>query len=303
MNSKKNEPASVKTWVGRILLMCIPIVNIVFLIRWVTSKEDESRKNFAIAQFIMLVITFILTFILTLTIGVSFISLFSSIYSLTDDDDSYSYDYNYDYDDDDDYSFTFDDTDDENNEDSVSANSNTVAENTFTGDLIANKQIAINGQVLTLSETTATEVENLLGIQFDNNDMHDELESNYYTYVTWDVDDDYDCTAYFYFYNPDDSGTRTVADCVLYKVRLTSFAYSDGVGLNNFLTFNMPGNITESSSIDDIFAVYSSDYDYDYEGDYYHEYQYYSRDDAGYSVSTSFEVMNNGQICEVCMGY
>lgn len=53
---------TVKDWVGRLLLMAIPVVNIIMLIVWATNKSDihRPRKAFAKAELVFCVIGMVL---------------------------------------------------------------------------------------------------------------------------------------------------------------------------------------------------------------------------------------------------
>lgn len=60
---QKNE-SSVGTWVGRMILMSIPIVNIICFIVWmVKGDEDPNRKNWALGQLCAIIIMFIVSFV------------------------------------------------------------------------------------------------------------------------------------------------------------------------------------------------------------------------------------------------
>lgn len=71
---------SVGAWVGTLLLSGIPIVNFICLIVWAVSSSSEkrSRKNWAIAQFIVAIVVIVLTVVLYLTVGISFLGALSS---------------------------------------------------------------------------------------------------------------------------------------------------------------------------------------------------------------------------------
>jgi hypothetical protein len=59
--------------------MAIPIVNIIMIIVWLTSKDENSnRKNWVLAYLIVIAISFVLTFI----IFGSITSFFSALGSL-----------------------------------------------------------------------------------------------------------------------------------------------------------------------------------------------------------------------------
>ena len=56
--SKNTADMSVGAWVGTLILTAIPIVGFICLIVWAVSSSPEkrSRKNWAIAQFILMLI-------------------------------------------------------------------------------------------------------------------------------------------------------------------------------------------------------------------------------------------------------
>ena len=69
--AKKTTDMSVGAWVGTLILTAIPIVGFICLIVWAVSSSPEkrSRKNWAIAQFIIMLIVFILTMVLMAAYG------------------------------------------------------------------------------------------------------------------------------------------------------------------------------------------------------------------------------------------
>lgn len=69
--AKKTTDMSVGAWVGTLLLMAIPIVNFICLIVWAVSSSPEkrSRKNWAIAQFILMLISLVLMIVLLAIYG------------------------------------------------------------------------------------------------------------------------------------------------------------------------------------------------------------------------------------------
>ncbi|MDD7260886.1 MAG: hypothetical protein PUH34_11895 [Eubacteriales bacterium] len=73
---------SVGAWIGTLILTCIPIVNLICLIVWAVSSSPEkrSRKNWAIAQFVVILIGIVLSVFLYSVIGVSLLSALSSVY-------------------------------------------------------------------------------------------------------------------------------------------------------------------------------------------------------------------------------
>lgn len=73
---------SVGAWIGTLILTCIPVVNLICLIVWAVSSSPEkrSRKNWAIAQFVVILIGIVLSVFLYSVIGVSLLSALSSVY-------------------------------------------------------------------------------------------------------------------------------------------------------------------------------------------------------------------------------
>lgn len=73
---------SVGAWIGTLILTCIPIVNLICLIVWAVSSSPEkrSRKNWAIAQFVVILIGIVLSVFLYSVIGASLLSALSSVY-------------------------------------------------------------------------------------------------------------------------------------------------------------------------------------------------------------------------------
>ncbi len=62
---------SIGEWVGTLILTCIPLVGFICLIVWAASSSDEkkSRKNWAIAQLIVMAIAVVLSIALTIAFG------------------------------------------------------------------------------------------------------------------------------------------------------------------------------------------------------------------------------------------
>ena len=61
---------STGSWIGTLLLMYIPIVNIILLIVWAASTgENPNRRNFARAYLLMFVISFILMAVIIFGFG------------------------------------------------------------------------------------------------------------------------------------------------------------------------------------------------------------------------------------------
>ena len=77
--TRKTTDMSVGAWVGTLILTMIPIVGFICLIVWAVSSSPEkrSRKNWAIAQFIIMLISVILVVAVTVIYGSAFLNLIS----------------------------------------------------------------------------------------------------------------------------------------------------------------------------------------------------------------------------------
>lgn len=63
-------------WIGTLLLMFIPIVNIILLIVWAASSdENPNRRNFARAYLVMMLVSIILGVIFFFVVGAGFAGL------------------------------------------------------------------------------------------------------------------------------------------------------------------------------------------------------------------------------------
>ena len=73
---------TVGRWLLTMLLMCIPIVNIIMLIVWAVSSgpDNHSRKTWAIAQLIWMVIGIVLSIVLMVVFGASIAALGEYMY-------------------------------------------------------------------------------------------------------------------------------------------------------------------------------------------------------------------------------
>ena len=69
--ANKTTDMSVGAWVGTLILSAIPLVGFICLIVWAVSSSPEkrSRKNWAIAQFIIMLISLILIVALAFLYG------------------------------------------------------------------------------------------------------------------------------------------------------------------------------------------------------------------------------------------
>lgn len=61
---ENNAVMSVKAWLGTLLLLCIPIVNLILLVVWGFGSGNENRRNYARATLIVMGIGLILYVIL-----------------------------------------------------------------------------------------------------------------------------------------------------------------------------------------------------------------------------------------------
>ena len=73
METKDKNYISIGGWMLMTLLLGIPIVNIVMLIVWAVDRENETRRNFALASFIWMAIG--------LVIGILMMILFAGAFA------------------------------------------------------------------------------------------------------------------------------------------------------------------------------------------------------------------------------
>lgn len=74
MQPEIDEISSVGSWVLRLILLCIPIVNLILLIVWALNNEKKSRKNFAVVQLIIMLVVAILGMTIVAIAGKEFMT-------------------------------------------------------------------------------------------------------------------------------------------------------------------------------------------------------------------------------------
>lgn len=74
------KPVSIGKWVGTLLLTMIPCVNIILLIVWACSDKNKSRKNWAIATFIVTAIVLVVSYLVASAFGAAILNLLYSLY-------------------------------------------------------------------------------------------------------------------------------------------------------------------------------------------------------------------------------
>ncbi len=84
MNTKQNknedcEPMGVGRWIGSLILLNIPIVNIVFFCLWFFGKGNRNRVQYVRANFVVLLIKIIITAIIIIACMSTVLALFDQI--------------------------------------------------------------------------------------------------------------------------------------------------------------------------------------------------------------------------------
>lgn len=76
---RKDTDMSVGAWIGTLILTAIPVVGFICLIVWAVSSSPEkrSRKNWAIAQFILTLIGLAVTIVVAVLYGNAISYLFN----------------------------------------------------------------------------------------------------------------------------------------------------------------------------------------------------------------------------------
>ena len=77
---KNMDPVPIGTWIGIILLSCIPCVNIIMLFVWAFSEGRESKKNWAKAQLIVTAILIVLYLLISLIFGAAILAALGNVY-------------------------------------------------------------------------------------------------------------------------------------------------------------------------------------------------------------------------------
>lgn len=188
------------------------------------------------------------------------------------------------------------DTEADKNTENVDAQSaNEPLGSDVAGDFDPSK-VVYKGVTLQMDQLTATEVQNLLGVQFNEKDMNYVVNSQYYSYTTYHVNDSLKEIIYFYFYN-DASEAKPLSECKLYRV----YFYTVGENMSDWLDADFGSGLNASSTIDDVKAVLGEP-DNTYDSDEFdtHSVEYYKKWDYKYKVSFQY---TEGKLTEVQIGY
>ena len=79
-NNNQQSALSVGGWIGTMIVLAIPIVNIIMLFVWGLGTGDIGRKRFCIATLILAAIGIVLSLIIGLITGFAFINIFNNFY-------------------------------------------------------------------------------------------------------------------------------------------------------------------------------------------------------------------------------
>lgn len=66
---RRQQTVSVGNWMGTLILMAIPVVNLVLLIIWAVSGRIPSKRNYAIASILLTVIWIVLSVVIIAIFG------------------------------------------------------------------------------------------------------------------------------------------------------------------------------------------------------------------------------------------
>lgn len=132
--------------------------------------------------------------------------------------------------------------------------SETAAEIKETVQELTCDELILNGVRLTMIDMTATDVEEALGIDFDDEIMAKEIKQSKYECITYHPGGNEDYIANFYFFNVK-KDPRAVADCILCGVQLHNSKYLEGETLAKFATFDVGSGITEKTTEDELVEI------------------------------------------------
>ena len=197
--------------------------------------------------------------------------------------------------------------------DSIGNDSETVVENDVTtennvgntGTDVADwefhpSRVTYNGITLEMGAATATELEEILGYEFNDEDMDYVVNPGYYTYTTYWVErDPYDRIIYFYFYNDTDSAIP-MSQCKLFRLNFYSSDYFSDDTLLAWADIDLGSGLNAFSTIDDVLRVLGEP-DYTYEDDSYQlkTLEYYKIYDYEYKAEFEFK---DGKLYEITVG-
>ena len=160
--------------------------------------------------------------------------------------------------------------------------------------------VVYDGFTFDMGLYTASELESMLGYDFNDEDMDYVLNPGYYSYTTyWVATEPHDRIIYFYFLNDTDEAIP-VSDCKLYRLSFYSADYFNGDTLSDWCDIELGSGITTDSTGDEIIAVLGEP-DYEYVGEEYNTYtiEYYKLYDYSYKVEFSYK---DGKMTELTVG-
>jgi hypothetical protein len=74
-DNQRNTPLSVGGWIGTLIVMAIPLVNIIMTFVWAFGKGNIGRKHYCIAVLILALISIAIGLVVTFAFGVNFAEL------------------------------------------------------------------------------------------------------------------------------------------------------------------------------------------------------------------------------------
>lgn len=74
---------SVINWIGTLILAAIPVVNLVFFVIWAVSSKRPSKRNYAIAVLILIVLSIVATILACAFYGAQISEFFAGLYART----------------------------------------------------------------------------------------------------------------------------------------------------------------------------------------------------------------------------
>lgn len=160
--------------------------------------------------------------------------------------------------------------------------------------------VVYNGNTLQIDVLTATDVQNLLGVQFESKKMDLVINPQYYDWITYHPDDNINHVVYFYFYNNGQEAIK-LSDCKLYRVGFESEDYPKGGKLSDWLNADFGSGLNQLSTMEQVKAVLGEpDYTHDSDDGTVHKIEYYKKWDFQYRAS--FQFNGDGSLSEVYFG-
>ncbi len=81
--SEVKDGVSILNWMGTLVVLSIPVVNLIMLIVWAVASKRRSKRNFCIAALILIVLAIIASVVAVALAGPQIVDFFASLNTKT----------------------------------------------------------------------------------------------------------------------------------------------------------------------------------------------------------------------------